>query len=41
VNSEGPGAKAELKLGEIITEVDGIKIKDGKDLSRAIGYEIG
>lgn len=41
VNSEGPGAKASLKLGEIITEVNSIKIRDGKDLSRAIGYNIG
>lgn len=41
VNSEGPGSKAQLKLGEIITQVNSIKIKDGKDLSRVIGYNIG
>lgn len=40
VNSDGPGAKADLKLGEIITEVNSIKIRDGKDLSRALGYNI-
>lgn len=41
VNSESPGAKANLKLGEIITEVNSIKIRDGKDLARVIGYSIG
>ncbi|KAL4485383.1 hypothetical protein ABPG72_008251 [Tetrahymena utriculariae] len=41
VNSDSPGAKADLKLGEIITEVNDIKIKDGKDLARILGYSIG
>ncbi|KRX07445.1 Trypsin-like cysteine/serine peptidase domain [Pseudocohnilembus persalinus] len=40
INSDSPSDKANLKLGDIIEEVNGIKITNNQDLLKCIGYNI-
>jgi serine protease Do len=39
VESDSPGAKAGLKIGDVITELDGRKITDASDLQVAVGLK--
>lgn len=40
VNSDSPGDKSEIKLGDIIEEVNGTKVTNNEDFLRCLGYKL-
>ena len=40
INSDSPAEIGDLKLGEIIKEINGIQIHFASDVSKIIGFEI-
>lgn len=40
INSDSPGDKSDLRLGDVIEEVNGVKITNNEDFLRCVGYNL-
>ncbi len=38
ISSDGPAGRAGIKLGDLITMVDGVRITDSRDVLKVVGY---